>query len=595
MSSSKGKSKMKTIMVMFDSLNREMLSPYGCSWTHTPNFARLAERSVVFDNSYVCSMPCMPARRELHTGRSNFLHRGWCPIEPFDDSMPEILRLNGIPSHMVTDHHHYWEDGGATYHTRYSSFKLVRGQEGDPCHELVDFKPNLINGFNRPSVRKGSEKYDQINLRDMDTEEKMPQTCTFDGGLEFLRDNHQSENWFLQIETFDPHEPFHSAKQWRELFPENKGITVDWPPYDPVAEDAETVSAVRHAYAGLLAMCDHNLGRVLDAMDKYNLWEDTMLIVNTDHGFLLGEHGWWAKSIMPLYNEIAHTPLFIYDPRTRAVGHRNALVQTIDLAPTILKFMGLEPTADMLGKDLAPTIAGDKSVRDCGIYGFHGQQINITDGKYVFMKAPAAPLNQPLFDYTLMPTHMWCRFSVEELQDIGLQEPFSFTKGCRTMKINSEMGDHFYRYGNKLFNVEEDPGQTCEILDFELQAKYANHMVRLMKENDAPVEQYERMGLPRDRPVTAQDMKAEQERYEQCYFCPDFAPELKWEGMTVNELRTISQLAGEGAQEDFAVYLKENGISTVTDAVVSDFVTIKYDEDTAEKMHYFMQFTGRRI
>ena len=64
---------MKVIMVMFDTLNRRHLPPYGCDWTHAPNFARLAERTVLFENAYVSSMPCMPARRELHTGRYNFL------------------------------------------------------------------------------------------------------------------------------------------------------------------------------------------------------------------------------------------------------------------------------------------------------------------------------------------------------------------------------------------------------------------------------------------------------------------------------------------------------------------------------------------
>ena len=66
---------MKAIMVMFDSLNRLMLPPYGCDWVHAPNFQRLAERSATFENSYVCSMPCMPARRDLHTGRPNSPHR----------------------------------------------------------------------------------------------------------------------------------------------------------------------------------------------------------------------------------------------------------------------------------------------------------------------------------------------------------------------------------------------------------------------------------------------------------------------------------------------------------------------------------------
>ena len=112
---------MRAVMVMFDSLNRKMLSSYGCEWTETPNFKRLAERSVTFENCYAGSMPCMPARREMHTGRHNFLHRGWGPLEPFDDSVPQMLRNHGIHTHLTTDHQHYWEDGGATYHNRYST------------------------------------------------------------------------------------------------------------------------------------------------------------------------------------------------------------------------------------------------------------------------------------------------------------------------------------------------------------------------------------------------------------------------------------------------------------------------------------------
>ena len=88
-------------MVMYDSLNRHMLSPYGCDWTQTPNFKRLADRCVTFDKCYVGSLPCMPARREIHTGRYNFLHRSWGPMEPYDDSMPEILKKNGIYSHLI--------------------------------------------------------------------------------------------------------------------------------------------------------------------------------------------------------------------------------------------------------------------------------------------------------------------------------------------------------------------------------------------------------------------------------------------------------------------------------------------------------------
>ena len=203
---------MKAIMIMFDSLNRNYLSPYGCRWTYTPNFMRLAKKSVTFDTCYAGSLPCMPARRELHTGRYNFLHRSWGPMEPFDDSVPEILRTNGVYTHLISDHQHYWEDGGATYHTRYSSWEITRGQEGDPWKstpELIRLK-NQHEGECEKSDRFNEKQYaqDKVNRQFMKREGQLPQKVTFERGIEFIKRNHSADSWFLQIETFDPHEPF---------------------------------------------------------------------------------------------------------------------------------------------------------------------------------------------------------------------------------------------------------------------------------------------------------------------------------------------------------------------------------------------------
>lgn len=492
---------MKAIMVMFDSLNRHMLEPYGCDWVHTPNFRRLAERSVCFENSFVGSMPCMPARRELHTGRNNFLHRSWGPIEPFDDSVPELLKNNGIYTHLVTDHYHYWEDGGATYHTRYSSWEGVRGQEGDPWKgEIKDPEiPEHLGG--RQSVLW---RQDWVNRKHMATEETHPQTLTFDLGLDFIKTNKDQDNWFLQIEEFDPHEPFFTHDKYKKMYPhEYKGPHFDWPNYKPVDETPEQIEHVRNEYAALVSMCDANLGRVLDIMDEYNLWEDTMLIVNTDHGFLLGEHDWWAKCVQPFYNEIAHTPLFIWDPRCGIKGaRRQSLVQTMDLAPTLLDFFGVDIPQDMQGKSLKETIAADAPVREAAIYGIHGGHVNCTDGRYVYMRAPISPDNQPLCNYTLMPTHMRNRFSIKELQSAELAGPFSFTKGCQVLKINStgipELDFSPYKFGHLLFDIKNDPLQQKPLNNPEIEEKMISHLVKLMKESDAPRDQYERLGLPVD-------------------------------------------------------------------------------------------------
>lgn len=488
---------MKAIMVMFDSLNRRMLPPYGCDWVHAPNFERLAQETVTFDNSYVGSMPCMPARRELHTGRYNFLHRSWGPLEPFDDSMPELLKDNGVYTHLVSDHYHYWEDGGCTYHNRYSSWELARGQEGEPWKGEVaapDIPEHIGDRDN-----SGFWRQDWINRKYMKKEEDQPQAKTFAKGLEFIKTNHEEDDWFLQIETFDPHEPFFTQEQYQELYPDDyDGPHFDWPDYGRVGEESDAVDHCRYQYAALVSMCDNYLGQVLSIMDKLNLWEDTMLIVNTDHGFLLGEHDWWAKCIMPFYNEIAHSPLFIWDPRSGIKDeHRQALVQTIDLAPTLLDYFGVEIPQDMQGKPLKETIESDKPIREAALYGVHGGHVNCTDGRYVYMRAPVRDDNEPLYNYTLMPTHMRGMFSRAELQTTQLSEPFSFTKDCKVMKIKTEPGSwgNAYKFGTLLFDLEHDPGQEEPVEDEEVEQYMIGHMKRLMKANDAPEEQYQRLGL----------------------------------------------------------------------------------------------------
>lgn len=118
-------------MVLFDSVTRRFLPPYGCDWVHALNLTRLAQRSVTFDTCYGGSSPAWPPVGEMHTGRYRFLHRSWGPLEPFDDSVPEMLTQAGVHTHLATDHQHHWEDGGATYHNRFSTYELFRGQECD--------------------------------------------------------------------------------------------------------------------------------------------------------------------------------------------------------------------------------------------------------------------------------------------------------------------------------------------------------------------------------------------------------------------------------------------------------------------------------
>lgn len=476
---------------MFDSLNRHMLPNYGYDLIHAPNFEKLGKKTVTFDNCYAGSLPCMPARRELHTGRYNFLHRSWSPLEPFDDSMPEILKNNGIYTHIVSDHYHYWEDGGCNYHNRYNSWEISRGQEGDPWIGQVREAehPDTLNCHQQ-------SRQDWINRAVMNKEKNHPQARTFARGMDFIKKNSNEDNWFLTIETFDPHQPFFATQRFRDMYTDDyKGPHFDWPVSGATKEDENTIKHVCNEYSALVSMCDYYLGKLLALMDEENLWEDTMLIVNVDHGYLLGEHGYWSKVNVPQYQEIAHIPLFIWDPRNGVHDKRNKqLVQTIDIAPTLLEYFGISIPKDMQGVSLKDTIATNSSVREAGLFGFHGYYVNVTDGEYVYMRAPVNRENT-VYEYGMMPTHMDCMFSIDELKTAVITEEFSFTKGVSPIRYQVSGKNNYTPGSHLLFNISTDPTQIKPINDSKIEAKMISYMIELMKENDAPIEQFSRLGL----------------------------------------------------------------------------------------------------
>lgn len=486
---------------MYDSLNRRYLPPYGAAGVKAPNFERLAAHSVTFDNFYCGSMPCMPARREIHTGRYNFLMRSWGPIEPFDDSMPELLSQNGICTQFVSDHCHYWQDGGLTYHERFSCFDFIRGQEGDEWHAEAA-------GYADIGAKRNARRQDSLN-RKYTREDNCCHARCFAAGMEFLKNNYTEDNWYLHLEYFDPHEPFDCPDRYKKLYADEPLPTYDWPQYAPSCEQepGELREAVTN-YKACVSMCDDYLGRLLDFFDEHDMWKDTMLIVNTDHGYLLGEHGYFAKNYMPCYEELVNLPFFIYDPGCpEAAGtRRRALSQTIDIPATLLDYFHVEIPPSMQGKSLRPVIAEDCAIHSAILFGYFGKHINVSDGRYVYMRA--ARDNSQLYEYTLMPTRLAALFQKDELKSAEdtLYRGFDYCNNVPMLKIPANTRfvpkathhnyDEHMRYGDLLFDLTDDPAQERNLKDDErLTRQMLEKMVRLMKESEAPAEQYRRMGI----------------------------------------------------------------------------------------------------
>jgi arylsulfatase A-like enzyme len=497
---------MRTVFVLFDSLNRRALETYGGT-SITPNFTRLAERGVTFDTHYVGSLPCMPARREMQTGRHNFLHRSWGPLEPFDISLPEKLRENGTYSHMISDHYHYWSDGGATYHNRFSTWDFVRGQSWDPWAALVDPPSDLAEAYH-PMQRGRHQSI--VNRTQITSEKDLSLVGCFDSAFDFLDKNREADDWFLQLECFDPHEPFIAPERFKSLYPSDyDGPILDWPLYKRVDESEGEIAELRSNYAALLTMCDWYFGKLLDYFDLHNLWKDTALVLTTDHGFLLGEHDWWAKSRMPFYEEISRIPLIAYHPDFAEHGgeRRSALTQTIDLMPTFLEMHGCEIPGTVEGKSLLPLLGRDQPHHQAALFGRFGAATNITDGRYTYFRYPADMENEELWEYTLMPMHQKGLFADVEFEGASLVKPFDFLGDFPVMRLPAGrapvkgQGAQIEDTQTVLYDLATDPNQSTPIDDPETEARLIEQMISIMQRTEAPAEAYSRLGL--DNPTVS--------------------------------------------------------------------------------------------
>ncbi len=489
---------MKVICILLDSLNRHFLPIYGNDWVRTPNMDALAERSVVFEQNYIGSAPCMPARRDLWTGDWEFLWRPWGSLEPWDHPLPRLLRQAGVLTHLITDHYHLFERGGENYHIDFEGWEFIRGHENDPW--ITDPRPD-------PPPYHGvlSPRYWR-NMSRLNREADFFAPRTLQAAADWLERNHSHENFFLMIDEFDPHEPFHVPPPYDTMYdPDWDGPLYIWDRYGRIeGETEEQMHHIRAQYAGKVTMTDRWLGRLLERVDDFGLWDDTAIILMTDHGHFLGEHGWMGKPACPAYQTIAHTPLMIHLPGGARGGERiDALTTTVDLYATILEWFGLEPPRPVHGRSLIPLLEGKVDrVRDYVLYGWWGRGVNYTDGHYTYLRHPQTPDNTPLEAYSLR----WSTAPWWELPDLTGRLEF----GPYMPQTEILVGRMRFRpdemarisaapedvvHPSLLFNIREDEDQEHDLAGTPIERTYEEKLRQALREVQAPESQFERLGL----------------------------------------------------------------------------------------------------
>ena len=513
----------RAIVVLLDSLNRHMLGAYGGSEFDTPELDRFAARSLRFLRHYSGSLPCMPARHDILCGALDFLWKPWGSIEVWEDAITWHLRLAGVTTMLCTDHPHLFESGGENYHTDFQAWDYLRGHEGDPWKTRED--PSWAGAPALPAQRAGATGVPREMPYDVSrswfrSEEDFPGPRTMRSACDWLRSQGaHHERFFLFVDEFDPHEPFDTPEPWASRYdPDWSGERMIWPPYAVGVREKGILSErearhVRANYGAKLSMIDHWFGKLLDTLEELSLWDDTAVIVCTDHGHYLGEHDAFGKPRLPIYQTLGHTPLLVAWPGV-ASGEVDALTTNVDLFATIADLFGVEPRHRTHGRSLLPLIEGrERSVRPWALAGIFGHQVHVIDGETKYGRGAVGdnfPLSMWSNRWSTMPIHHLPADLLRRLGDrVRMPRPdrrarLDHMPGSDVPVIRQpfEPGDllPFWSAGatpneHVLFDLEDDPDEQRNLVGSPEEKRAIDLLRAALEEVEAPADQVERLGL----------------------------------------------------------------------------------------------------
>ena len=373
------------LFLIIDDLRPELPS-YGRTQVHAPNIERLAQESLVFHNAYANVPVCGASRGSLLTGLR-----------------PPATRFVGFQARMDVDTPSALPLFGALKAQGYRSLSL-----GKVAHVTDDFAEYWSsapwNPWTEARMRQRMAYRDYLLPENLQAVEEGGLGPPFEsaeveddayfsgqiadraiGTIEELRD--QENPFFLAVGLLKPHLPFNAPKRYWDLYraedvslPQVSNLPINAPSeawhnwgelryYDDMPPAPEPLSealarTLIHGYYASVSYIDTLVGRILRALDENGFSDNTIVVFLSDHGWSLGEHGLWAKH--STFDVATRSPLIIRAPGV-ALGHTQALVEYVDLYPTLMEMLGMDVAANLHGRSFAnvlsdPTAPGKEAV-----------------------------------------------------------------------------------------------------------------------------------------------------------------------------------------------------------------------------------------
>ena len=353
------------LFVVVDDLRPE-LGCYGVKEVVSPNFDRLASMGMLCHNAYAQYPVCNPSR-------SSFLS-GLRPDEtgivsnevPFREKLPDMVSL----PQLFRQHGYFTAGIGKIFH-------LGRNHEGQPAlfqdplswdhffDSLHDTPKTGKKGEGR-NLTGGRLKWCEWRAAEGGDEDQADGINTT-AALRILEEHHRKP-FFLALGLHKPHDPFVAPAKYFDLYPEGSTKLA----HDPADRSPQVRFAIpnktdfatftdrerrefKRAYQACVSFADSQFGRIMQAMDRLKLWDNTIVIVIGDHGYHLGEHGWWNK--VTVHELGARSPMMVWIPGAKGMGKpTSAIIEFVDLYPTLIDYAGFKAPHRLSGTSLRPVL-----------------------------------------------------------------------------------------------------------------------------------------------------------------------------------------------------------------------------------------------
>ena len=458
------------ILIMCDQMRWDAAGFAGSSTVETPHLNRLAQNGACFENAYCASPVCSPARASWLTGLYPHAHlqlKNYSPnaLGKWGSELPtdcvtigDVLKSAGYrcgmigPWHLGRDHlpQHGFDDF-------WCSYRYLGKEYPDPLFDSFD-RAAIPNLYLKDAA--GMTQYGNTLEFGVITDPRQQRTTwTIDRALEFVQQSHDAP-FFLFISIKDPHPRILVPPELVELYPESQiplpasfRDPLDGKPASqarakfripPTVTDDEFRRVIAYYYA-LITHIDAQIGRLLRVLEAGGITEDTIIAFISDHGEMLGDHGFTEKCLM--YEASVRVPCLVSWRGTLPVGTRvETPLAGVDLMPTLLELVGEEPPSPIDGRSVAAAILAGETPALQPVFA------EIASNEAIYRGAPdAEQLAAHVMVYDGRWKYVWNRFDIDELYDLetdvdemrNLAAQSEHSERVRSMRVQiAEMVSH---------------------------------------------------------------------------------------------------------------------------------------------------------